>query len=234
MKIKRVLLIALCSITTSIYAQDKVNQVNGKGNRHGLWRGVYEKSQRPRYEGTFEDGKEVGVFKYFDDTKKGDVIATRDFSANDGSVYVTFFDQKGNKVSEGRLDKNKKNIGKWIYYHKESKAIMSEENYVNGLIEGEVNVYYPDGKLATQTQYVKGKKNGVFKNYTNKGVLIEEISYVDDQFHGPVKFFEPNGNKVSEGLYEKGLKIGIWKYYEEGKLVKEVDEKAQRLLNRQF
>ena len=51
------------------YSQEKINQFDEKGERHGLWKGTYDESKRPRYEGVFNNGKETGVFNYFDDTK---------------------------------------------------------------------------------------------------------------------------------------------------------------------
>ena len=48
-------------------AQDKINQFDDKGERHGLWRGTHKESNRIRYEGTFNHGKEIGVFNFFDD-----------------------------------------------------------------------------------------------------------------------------------------------------------------------
>ncbi|MNK99008.1 hypothetical protein D3C87_1193890 [compost metagenome] len=83
-------------------AQTDINKVDAAGKKDGLWKGTYAESKRPRYEGTFDHGKETGVFKFFDDTKKGDIVATRDFSANDGSSYTIFYDQNKNKVSEGK------------------------------------------------------------------------------------------------------------------------------------
>ena len=56
----------------SLFAQE-FNQLDSNGKKQGLWKGVYEESKRPRYEGTFEHGKEVGMFKFFDDTKAGTV-----------------------------------------------------------------------------------------------------------------------------------------------------------------
>src|SRR5690606_33934540 len=106
---KLVLLVFLVSF--GALAQD-INKTDAAGKRHGLWKGTHEGSKRPRYEGTFDHGKEVGIFKFFDDTKAGTVIATRDFTAKDGSCYTTFFDQKGNKVSEGR-EFNRQREGEW-------------------------------------------------------------------------------------------------------------------------
>ncbi|MGE4347578.1 MAG: hypothetical protein AB7D46_09215, partial [Flavobacteriaceae bacterium] len=64
MNIKNVLLILLLSITNFSFAQEeeKINQFDENGRRHGLWKGFYETTKRPRYEGTFVHGKETGIF----------------------------------------------------------------------------------------------------------------------------------------------------------------------------
>jgi len=221
---KQILVLCFIFNTSFVWTQiEKINQFDSNGNRHGLWKGVYEKSNRIRYEGRFEHGKETGVFKYFDDTKKGDIIGTRDFSKGDGSCYVTFFLQNGNKVSEGTIDKNKQNQGQWTYYHKNSKQPMSVENYLNGKLNGKTIVFFPDGKVASETYYKNGVKEGVSKRYSKKGVVLEEIPYKNNTFDGWVTYRNPKGQLIAQGMYEKGLKKGIWKFYENGKLTKEVD-----------
>ena len=40
------------------------NQYLENGNRNGPWKGYYDNGQI-RYEGTFDDGKEIGLFKYY-------------------------------------------------------------------------------------------------------------------------------------------------------------------------
>ena len=123
-------------VTNIFYAQ---NALNSKGNRHGKWSGIYEDTNNIRYEGEFNDGKEIGIFYLYDNTKKKVVIATRDFTRKDGTVVETFLDQKGNTVSEG-VSKNAKKQGKWIYYFKDGTAVMSEENYLNGNLEDRKSV----------------------------------------------------------------------------------------------
>src|SRR5574343_561648 len=149
--------IIILFLTISAFAQDKINQLDDQGNRHGLWKGTHKETNRPRYEGTFNHGKETGVFKYFDDTKAGTVIATRDFSKGNGSCYAIFYDQKGNKVSEGKLV-NKTPDGEWKYYHFESKTIMSIEFYKEGKLEGNRKVFYKDGTIAEDTNDKAGIK----------------------------------------------------------------------------
>ena len=227
------LLIVFLLFSVFSFAQDqKINQFDANGNRHGLWKGTYEKTQRPRYEGIFEHGKETGIFKYFDDTKAGNVIATRDFSKGDGSCYAILYDRKGHKVSEGLINKNRENEGEWKFYHQASSQIMSVETYKNGKIDGVRKVFYKDGKIASETHYVNGVKEGIHKQYAENGVVIEEIPYKNNQFNGWVIYRDRHGKPTAEGKYEKGLKKGIWKFYEDGKLIKEVDSESKEFIYR--
>ena len=158
-------ILAICLILLSsigLRAQNKLNQLDDKGAKHGLWKGYHPESKRLRYEGTFNHGKEVGVFKFHDDTQAGTVIATREFNAADQSVYTIFYDQKNNKVSEGK-SVNKLNEGVWKYYHFESKTLMTVENYKKGKLEGKRTVFYADAKPAEEAQYTNGLKQGAYK-----------------------------------------------------------------------
>ena len=227
------LLIAFLLFTAFSFAQgEKINQFDANGKRHGLWKGVYEKTQRPRYEGVFQHGKETGIFNYFDDTKAGKIIATRDFSKADGSCYATFYDREGNVVSRGMLNSNREHQGEWVTFHKASEQPMTVENYKNGKLHGLQKVFYKDGKIASETHYVDGIKEGIFKQYAENGVVLEEIPYKNNQFHGWVIYRDSNGNFIAQGRYEKGLKKGIWKFYEDGKLVKEVDSESKEYIYR--
>ena len=208
-------------LTFSVVAQEKINQLDEQGNRHGLWKGTHKETNRPRYEGVFSHGKETGVFKYFDDTKAGTTIATRDFSKGDGSCYAVFFDQKGNKVSEGKL-LNKIPEGQWKYYHFESKSIMNIEFYKNGTLDGNKKVFYSNGTVAEETNYKLGVKNGLAKTFSDKGKLIDEHVYKNGQFNGLASYYDGNGNKMYEGNYIDGKRVGIWKFYEKNKVVNQV------------
>ncbi len=208
-------------LTFSVFAQDTINKFDAKGNRHGLWKGIYKETNRPRYEGVFNHGKETGVFKYFDDTKVGTVIATRDFSKGDGSCYAVFFDQKGNKVSEGKL-LHKIPEGTWKYYHLESKTLMTLEAYKNGKLDGIKKIYYNNGVLAAETNYVSGVKNGLAKTYAESGKPLDTHTFKNGQYQGLASYYDGNGNKMYEGSYTNGKRVGLWKFYDQNKVIKEV------------
>lgn len=205
-------------LSSTMFAQE-FNKLDAQGKKDGLWKGVYEESKRPRYEGTFNHGKEVGLFKFFDDTQVGTVIATREFNDKDNSCYTIFYNQKKNKVSEGKLI-NKLYVGEWKYYHENSDKIMTLEFYNNGKLDGIRKVYYPSGKIAEETSYKMGIKNGFYKKYAENGVLFEESNYVNGQFDGLATFRNAQNVIVSKGVFKKGKKSGIWEFNTNGKISK--------------
>lgn len=216
----RSIIVFLISLLFSVlHAQTENNKLDSKGLKHGIWKGVYEESKRPRYQGTFEHGKEVGVFQFFDDTQKGDVIATREFNPKDNSAYTIFYDQNKNKVSEGKVV-NKLFEGEWKYYHYASPAMMTTENYKNGKLEGVRTVYFLNGKVAEQINYVDNLKQGTYKKYTENGIILEESNFKNNEYDGLAIFRNDSGIVVSKGMFAKGLKTGTWDVLENGKLVK--------------
>ena len=206
-----------------IQAQNNYNKLDEKGKKHGLWKGIFEDTKNPKYEGTFEHGKEVGVFTFFDNTKTKIVLATREFNPTDNSALTVFFDKNKNKVSEGKV-LNKLYEGQWKYYHKASKSIMATENYSKGKLEGLRSVFYPSGKIAEEMIYVNNLKNGFYKRYTETGILIEESNYKNNLYDGLAIFRDAeDGTVVSKGKFVNGKKSGIWQFFEKGKMIKEVN-----------
>jgi len=211
-------------ISIGIFAQD-INKIDENGKKHGPWKGFYEESKRLRYEGTFEHGKEIGMFKFFDDTKVGTVIATREFNSNDDSCYTIFYNQKKNKVSEGKVV-NKQFEGDWKYYHEDLPTVMTLEPYRNGKLNGVRKVYYKSGEIAEETSYLNGLKNGPYKSYAENGVLLEESNYKNDLYDGMSINRSATNTITSQGVYKAGKKVGIWKILEKGK-IKEVNMNYQ-------
>ncbi len=226
MKRRFVLGLAILLTGMQVLAQE-INKMDSKGQRDGLWKGTHTESGRPRYEGTFKNGKETGIFKFFDDTKAGTVIATRDFTAADGSCYTTFFDQKGNKVSEGR-EVNKMHEGQWKTYHKQSPVVMSLDNYSKGKLDGIQKVFFINKAISEETGYTNGVKNGIYKKYTEKGIVLEEAAYKNGEFHGLATYRDVRGSLVAKGQFTDGKKTGIWKFYENDKVVREENMSAVR------
>ena len=228
---RNVILFLFTMLFSFVHAQTETNKLDAKGLKHGLWKGIYEESKRPRYQGTFEHGKEIGLFQFFDDTQKGDVIATREFNPKDNSAFTIFYDQNKNKVSEGKVV-NKVFEGLWKYYHYGSSTIMTSENYKNGKLDGLRTVYFPNGKIAEQINYVNNLKEGAYKKYIENGIIIEESFFKNNEYDGLAIFRNDSGIVVSKGLFTKGLKTGTWEVLEnEHLVVKSSDDLAPKSKN---
>jgi antitoxin component YwqK of YwqJK toxin-antitoxin module len=219
-------LFLICS-SHIIIAQSDYNKVDEKGEKNGVWKGFYEDSKRPRYEGTFEHGKEVGIFTFYDDTKIKSIIATRQFNALDNSAYTIFYDQGKNKVSEGKVV-NKLFDGQWKYYHQYAKTVMTVEHYKSGKLEGLRSVYYPSGKIAEEINYKNNVKDGVYKNFSENGIVLEESVYINNEYNGLAIFKDPQGNLVSKGQFLNGKKSGIWYFFSDGKIDQEMNMSIPR------
>lgn len=215
----------LTFICVNIYAQDSTNNFDNNGERHGIWRKNFNNTSLLRYQGQFEHGKEVGLFKFYQlvDNKQSVLSATKLFNVENSLAKTTFFTSKGKVISEGLMD-GKKFVGKWVYYHHKSNTVMTEEFYNTlGVLEGEKRVYYDNGQIAEKISYINGKRAGLSVWYSEEGMIIKEFNYVDDVLHGNSKYYDNQGQLLVEGHYKNGKKHGVWRYFENGKLIEEKD-----------
>lgn len=222
---KALFVIILSVLTAHLFAQD-INQLDAQGKRHGSWKKNFDGTQVLRYEGQFDHGKEIGLFKFYKNVEKKAVLsATKQFN-EDGSAYVKFMASNGKTISEGKM-MGKLYIGKWVYYHNNSNKVMTEEHYnLQGQLDGERKVYYLNGQLAESQYFKSGNQEGTSKMYSENGTLLNEYTYAKGQLHGPAKAYDPSGNLLSEGVYRHNKQHGIWKYYEKGTLKEEKDYTA--------
>lgn len=208
----------------NLLASQNINQLDPDGKRHGIWKKYYDDTKVLRYEGKFNHGKEIGLFKYYKNVdNKASLAATKQFNSSNNKSYATFFTSKAKVISEGEMD-GKLYVGEWKYYHKNSKSLLILEHYnQNGLLDGERYVYFENGQVAEKQFYVNGKLEGASILYSEKKVVLKKFYYVRGELHGLSKFYNPKGELLIEGHYKNGKKDGIWKYYENGKLIEEKD-----------
>ena len=218
-----ILLLILTCFLTNLNAQT-INQLDNKGERDGFWKVNFEKTNEPRYEGTFEHGKELGTFKFYKLVEgKSKLSATREFLPNSDRINVRFFSSKGKLISEGMM-KDKIFIGKWVYYQNKDKGILSTENYDDkGILQGEKTVYYENGQIAEKSIYVNGEIDGTSMWYSPNGKVLKEFTYRTGELHGIAKYYDIKGVMLAEGIYRNDKKHGIWKYYENGEFKEEKD-----------
>ncbi len=224
--IKHIKILVILIFTSQVFwAQGIINQFDRDGKRHGVWKKYYKLNNKLRYSGQFNHGKEIGTFKYYDINNDEKPIVIRIFNTSDDKCEVSFFTTEGVLVSKGTM-KGRKRIGKWVFFHKNGRTIMSEEFYKDGILEGEVKVYYENGKITEISHYVHGKLEGNYKRYSIRGFLYQDLTYEDGELNGTATYYErKNGRIKSKGLYKDNKRVGTWEHYENGKLIS-TDEPA--------
>jgi antitoxin component YwqK of YwqJK toxin-antitoxin module len=213
-------------ISEVVIAQN-VNQFDENKQRTGVWEKKYP-NNKIRYSGAFENGKEIGVFKFYDISGSEFPTSIKTYSTINNTILGEFFSIKGKLQSKGYFV-GKDRIGNWIYYFIDGK-IMSEEIYKDGKLEGKLVNYYPNGKATEITFYKDGLKDGLSQKYSSNGILIEEITFKKGKSNGLAKYFELNGNLKEAGSYKDGKRVGEWEYYLDG----EVADKKELEKNRNF
>ena len=222
-RMKQFVFFLLLFFSLNISAQG-INQLDENGERHGPWRKNFEKTEQPKYTGTFHHGKEVGTFNFYKLVDgKSRLSATREFLPDSDKINVKFFSSKGKLISEGMM-RDKTYIGKWTYYQNKVEGILMTENYDDqGVLQGEKLVYYENGKIAEKAIYVNGQIDGVSTWYSENGNILKEFNYKNGLLHGIAKYYDIDGKLIAEGVYRNDKKHGVWKYYENGQLTEEKD-----------
>lgn len=119
-------------------------------------------------------------------------------------------------------------LQKAIKRHDTGKVI--EEGYfMNGLKFGQwVNYTEREGRVASVTNYIDGKRDGLYLKFDARENLNVRVSFKDDQYDG--LFTEVQyGTVLKEANYKGGKLHGLYKeYYGNGKLLKEIEFKEDK------
>jgi len=93
-----------------------------------------------------------------------------------------------------------------VYY--ENGQIKEECNYVDGHINGICRTYFKDGSINFEGNYVMDKKNGPFKLYQSPGKLLMTGSYKNDRLDGEITAYSPlTGKPMGPLTYKDGKAV---------------------------
>jgi antitoxin component YwqK of YwqJK toxin-antitoxin module len=163
-----------------------------KGFQQGPWKEYYLTGEL-KSEGVYENGKRIGLWKYYHQNKKIEQI--------------------------GKFNKKGKPDGDWKWYF-ESGNILREETFINGLPEGEMREYDDSGAVVTKGNYIEGEKDGFW--FLQDGDEREEGKYRGSLKDDLWKYFYSNGKVSHQGKYTEGLENGKHTYYyDNGRVMQE-------------
>ena len=68
-------------------------------------------------------------------------------------------------------------------------------------VTGTIQSFYPNGRLAWETQWVNGKLHGITRGYYENRKIKEETTWVDGKLHGPARWYDEKGALLRESMY---------------------------------
>lgn len=148
-----------------------------QGKPDGYWKNYY-KNGKIKIEGNRKNYLLDSVWKFYDE--KGRI-----------TKYITYLAGKKNGLSKN---------------YDTTENVVSIEQYVNDVRNGNAIYYYPGGKTKALVPYVNGKKDGIVYEYSRDSVIISISNYKEGILQG----FEKINQKD-----ETNRKQGIWKEYDE-------------------
>ncbi len=148
--------------------------------------------------GYFSFGKPIGMHKEISQDNK----ITR------GILYDDF----GNIVGIGGLDKNNKRSGKWTFFNK-NKIKISEGYYKKGKRTKEWIFYFDNGNIEQRGRYKNGKTNGKWIQYFSNKVILKIEEFKKGKLNGKFIQNNPSGSIFIEGWYYDNLLDKEWIYH---------------------
>ena len=217
-RMKNLAILLFCLALGTIQAQEKVNQTDSQGRKHGLWKKFYDNDQL-RYEGRFDHGVEVDTFKfYFEDGG----LKAKNFFRGKSVVYSWQYGGVNQLAAEGKyIGTERDSI--WTFYDIDGN-VLSRENFVNDVKEGESVTYFDNGKKAEILNFKAGKREGPWRQNFETGKPKSKGNYVNDKLEGEVTYFHITGKPRMKGKYRKGKMHGTWYYFDEFMQVEKKEE----------
>ncbi|MBO4308094.1 MAG: hypothetical protein J5848_07280 [Bacteroidales bacterium] len=193
------------------------NKIDNQGRRQGHWIKTDRDGSRI-FEGDFQDGKEIGVFKYY--YPDGTLKIRNTFTIPGRYCSHEAFDEKGRLIATGFFNqKNRDSV--WHFYNEEGRVVKIA-SYRMGIKQGTHIVFTATGDTAEISTWNDNKRHGRWwKRIGERGWICGH--YENGLMQGRLVEYDDNGRLCREGFYKDGQKDGIYRYYEEG--IMTVDEK---------
>ena len=84
---------------------------------------------------------------------------------------------------------------------------MKTEPFVKGILTGKVKIYYPNGKISSETNFKYDMKNGIHFGYHENKKMREQGSFRNDQKDGKWIYYDNAGKAIKTETYSSGRLI---------------------------
>lgn len=234
-----------------IYSEERINRYDSNGKRTGVWRDMYSATV-VKEDGNWTNGLRNGVFKFYN--KRGEleklekyedgvlvvdeastaILDIREDYYDDGKIKSSGpyrsgrkqgnfreYDKSGNenggalydedvKIGEGMIDSLGRRIGKWKLFYPEGE-LRAEGEYVRGMKEGQWTYFYGNGQKEQKGVYRDDLPVGQWQWFFANGKMHRDEFYRKGKEDGHAVEYDTLSNVINEGDYVNGAKTGPWK-----------------------
>ena len=78
---------------------------------------------------------------------------------------------------------------------------------INSLQDGEMKIFYPNGRIMATSIFKNGKLNGVSKMYYENGKIMTKMNFKDDELEGESILYDEDGKILDKQFYKNGEEI---------------------------
>lgn len=174
------------------------------------------------------------------------------FQLSDSDEIIPQINKQADKFKDSILDYATYHNYSASYNHKSSAIYFALDIYNEGIdldalydyTKAHFTFYYKNGVKSQEGKMINNKKYGVWKYWSENGVLMKEIDYKPGRdsslknmiYRGKIKGYYPNGQKMMEGIitdeefsYECSQEVSV--SYQEVYYTRFLDEKGNEILN---
>ena len=168
--------------------------------------------------GMVKDGDKIGLWSIYD--PKGELIEEGDFDGsifkiknawnskrqhikNGNGLYEAYSEVSGNLIESGEIIDGFKS-GKWVYYDDSLQVPLSESDYLNGRLNGDIVQYHENGKASYIGIYKNDKPHGISTWFDDYEMKTSEVNFVEGLKEGIQSFWNFSGVLTKEEVYENG------------------------------
>ena len=77
----------------------------------------------------------------------------------------------------------------------------------DSLQDGEMKIFYPNGKVMGTSIFKNGKLNGVSKMYYENGKIMTKMNFKDDELEGEAIIYDEDGKILDKQFYKNGEEV---------------------------
>ena len=138
------------------------------------------------------------------------------YDINNGKLLFSTTYKNGKLEAESQVDEtfvkmtytfDDNNFNKGTVNLYTDNNLFATVRIINSLQEGEMKMFYPNGKVMATSIFKNGKLNGISKMYYDNGKIMLKMNFIDDELNGETILYGESGKIIGKQSYINGEEV---------------------------